>query len=201
MVFEERDLRRFAAIGLVLLLGVLVILLIKPVFLMVMGVLILAYLFNPVNRVVKKIVKEKNTSAAIVTILSAIIILVPLWFVFPIMIEQLFQIIKTSQEFNLQAFLNTLLPTASEQVISQLSVTIGSGISKITSSLLSSLVDYMLNIPDLLMGMLIIGFVFFFTLRDSEQLKEFVSGILPLNKLQQTILAKQFTDMTDSLIY
>jgi predicted PurR-regulated permease PerM len=59
----------------------------------------------------------------------------------------------------------------------------------------------MLNIPDMLMGMLIIGFVFFFTLRDSEQLKEFVSGILPLNKVQQTILAKQFTDMTDSLIY
>jgi len=66
---------------------------------------------------------------------------------------------------------------------------------------LSSLVDSMLNIPDMLMGILIIGFVFFFTLRDNEQLKEFVSGILPLNKVQQTILAKQFTDMTDSLIY
>jgi predicted PurR-regulated permease PerM len=201
MVFEERDLRRISAIALVLLLGVLVILLIKPVFLMVMGGLILAYLFNPVNRLVGKIVKEKNTSAAIVTMLSAAIILVPLWFVFPIIIEQLFQIIKSSQEFNLQAFLHTLLPTASEQVLSQLSITIGSGISKITSSLLSSLVDSMLNIPDMLMGMLIIGFVFFFTLRDSEQLKEFVSGILPLNKAQQTILAKQFTDMTDSLIY
>jgi predicted PurR-regulated permease PerM len=201
MVFEERDLRRISAIALVLLLGVLVILLIKPVFLMVMGGLILAYLFNPVNRLVGKIVKEKNTSAAIVTMLSAAIILVPLWFVFPIIIEQLFQIIKSSQEFNLQAFLHTLLPTASEQVLSQLSITIGSGISKITSSLLSSLVDSMLNIPDMLMGMLIIGFVFFFTLRDSEQLKEFVSGILPLNKVQQTILAKQFTDMTDSLIY
>ena len=201
MVFEERDLRRISAIALVLLLGVLVVLLIKPVFLMVMGGLILAYLFSPVNKLVKKVVKEKNTSAAIVTLLSAAIILVPLWFVFPIIIEQLFEIIKTSQGFNIQAFLHTLLPTASEQVLTQLSITIGSGISKITSSLLSSLVDYMLNIPDLLMGMLIIGFVFFFTLRDSEQLKEFVSGVLPLNKLQQTILAKQFTDMTDSLIY
>jgi len=201
MVFEERDLRRISAIALVLLLGVLVVLLIKPVFLMVMGGLILAYLFNPVNRFVRRFIKEKNTSAAIVTLLSAAIILVPLWFVFPIIIEQLFEIIKTSQNFNIQAFLHTLLPTASEQVLSQLSITIGSGISKITSSLLSSLVDSMLNIPDILMGMLIVGFVFFFTLRDSEQLKEFVSGVLPLNKVQQTILAKQFTDMTDSLIY
>ena len=89
MVFEERDLRRISAIALVLLLGVLVVLLIKPVFLMVMGGLILAYLFSPVNKLVKKVVKEKNTSAAIVTLLSAAIILVPLWFVFPIIIEQL----------------------------------------------------------------------------------------------------------------
>ena len=98
MVFEERDLRRISAIALVLLLGVLVVLLIKPVFLMVMGGLILAYLFSPVNKLVKKVVKEKNTSAAIVTLLSAAIILVPLWFVFPIIIEQLFEIIKTSQK-------------------------------------------------------------------------------------------------------
>ena len=201
MVFEERDLRRISAIGLVVLLGVLVILLIKPVFLMVMGGLILAYLFNPVNKFVLRFVKEKNTSAAIVTLFSAALILIPLWFIMPMMIEQLFQIIKSSQEFNLQAFLHTVLPNSSEQVISQLSITIGSGISKITSSLLSSIVDSLLNIPDILMGALIVGFVFFFTLRDSQQLKEFVSAVLPLNRTQQTILAKQFIDMTDSLIY
>ena len=92
MVFEERDLRRITAIGLVVLLGILVVLLIKPVFLMVMGGLILAYLFHPVNRFVRRLIKEKNTSAAIVTILSAAIILIPLWFVLPIVIEQLFEL-------------------------------------------------------------------------------------------------------------
>lgn len=201
MVFEEKDLRRMLVIGMVLALGILVVLLVKPVFLTVMGGLVLAYLFSPIHNFVSRFIKEKNTSAAIVTLFSALVILVPFWFVIPIIIEQVFAIIKTSQSFNVQLFLHTLLPTASEQVISQLSITIGSGVSKVTSSVLSSLVDSLLNIPDLLVGALIIGFVFFFALRDGKQLIEFVSGVLPLNKTQQTILAKQFNDITDSLIY
>ncbi len=44
-------------------------------------------------------------------------------------------------------------------------------------------------------------FVFFFSLRDADKLKEFTSGISPFNKNQQGVLVKHFRDITDSIIF
>jgi predicted PurR-regulated permease PerM len=44
-------------------------------------------------------------------------------------------------------------------------------------------------------------FVFFFSLRDSEKLRNFASGLLPFGKNQEKQLIKQFEDITKSLLY
>ncbi len=201
MDFGEKTIRRLAVILLIVILGVLVFFLIKPVAVSIIGGLLLAYTFVPVFNVISRYIKEKNTATVFVSILGILIIGIPLWFVIPILIQQSFELFKFTQTLDVQGFVKAILPTASESFITQLSVMLNGFVSKITLAILNSSSDFFLNLPTLLLNSAIVIFVFFFALRDKEQFKEYASSLSPLAKPQEKIIVKQFKDITDSIVY
>ncbi|MBX4212407.1 AI-2E family transporter [Candidatus Pacearchaeota archaeon] len=201
MDFGDKEIRRLSVILLIFLLGVLVFIIVKPVLLSVIGGLILGYVFFPLYRKMLSFVREKNTAAAIVSLVIILLIIVPLWFLIPIMVQQVFEVFKFTQTLDVQKFVQALFSTAPEPFIAQLTVTVSTILSKVTSSTLNSLTDWLIEIPTIALHLFIVAFVFFFTLRDSDKLSEMVSAISPFNKSQEKILVKQFKGITDSLIY
>lgn len=201
MEFNDKDFQKIAVLIIILILGVLVFLAIRPIFLSVIGGLLLAYLTMPLFKRVLRVVRNRTLAASIVSLIIIIIIVVPLWFILPIIIQQIFEILKTSQSFDVQGFLKLLFPNSSEQFISQISNTISSGISQIGSSTLDYIVGGFLKLPTILLNLFIVAFVFFFTLRDSNYLKQFATAISPINRTKQTVLVEKFRAVTDSIIY
>jgi len=201
MEITEKDIKRIALILLILILGVLVFLILRPIILSIIAGLILAYVFMPVYNLSLKYVKSKTLSASLVSIFALSIIIVPLWYAIPAMIEQVFEVFKLTQGVNIQGFLLRVLPNMPEQITAQLSLTVNSALSGIASSILNSLVDFLLDFPKIALHIILVAFVFFFTLRDKEELKEFVSGLSPLNKNQEKSLIKQFKGITESIVY
>ena len=201
MNFDKEEIRKIFAVGLLLLLVVIAFLLLKPILLAIIAGLILAYIFNPVYKRVNKIVKNKTLSVSIVCLLVILIIFVPLWFIIPIIIKQVFNMFTLAQNLDIHNFITTVLPSASPEFIAQISASVNSAISQASSAILNSLVTFLLDLPNLLLQFTVIAFVFFFALRDSENLKDFVIGLSPLKKEQEKAVIQQFENITYSIIY
>lgn len=201
MELNDKDLKKILVIALVLILAFLTYLIIKPVLLSIIGGLLLAFIFFPIYKWVEKFVKYRSLAAAIVSILVVIIIIAPLWFLIPIMVEQIFALFQLSQGFEVQSFIVNLIPSEADNVINQLASGSNSAISKLTSLILNGLVSFLLNFPIILLHLLLVAFVFFFALKDEARLKEFVSGLSPFKKSQEKILIKKFKDITNTIIY
>jgi len=201
MAITEKDVKRISLILFIALLAALVYLILKPVLLSIIGGLILAYIFYPVYKWIRKGVKSGALSAALISILVLAIIMVPIWFLLPMMSQQVFELFKFTQELDTNNLVRTIFPAASEQLISQLDATINKTISQITSSLLSTMIDFLINFAVISLHLLLMAFVFFFALKDESRLRDFAAGLSPLNKNQENQLVKQFKDITESLIY
>ncbi len=201
MVIVDKDIKKFSIAILILLLGVLAFLIVKPIILSIIGGLLLAYIFMPIFRRINKSINNRTFSAIVVSIIGIVIIFIPLWFIIPTLMQEVFEIFQLSQKLNIYGFIQTIFPNATDQVISQMSITLNSFVSKISSGILDSLVSFLLDLPTVLLHLAVIAFVFFFSLRDADKLKDFMSGLSPLKKDQEAILVKKFRDITDSIIY
>ncbi|HLC31711.1 MAG TPA: AI-2E family transporter [Candidatus Nanoarchaeia archaeon] len=201
MEFGEKEIRRLVVILLIVTLGVLVFLIIRPVLVAILGGLLLGYVFFPLYKKTLEKVREPNTAAALISVMILVAIVVPLWYLIPLIAEQVFEIFKLSQTLDIGGIIRNLFPSASDQIIAQLIVTATSIIGTVTSSLLSALTGVFIELPSLALHLFIVAFVFFFTLRDSEKLSEMISAISPFNKTQEKEMVKQFKGITDSLIY
>jgi len=200
MEFSEKDVKKVMLIFLAVALAVLAFLIVRPVVLSVLGGLILAYVFFPIYKKTCRYVKYEALAAAIVSIIVLILIALPLWFLTPMLMRQLFEIFRFSQEIDIVGLIKDLLPTASPDLVAQFEISINTALGKVTSTILNSLIGSILNFAVVALHLLLVAFIFFFALKDEEKLREFVSGLSPLNKSQEKSLIRQFKDMTSSII-
>lgn len=201
MELTEKEIKKIVVLAFIFLLGVLAFFLVKPILLSIIGGMILAYVFMPVyNRIHRKI-KRRNLSAIIVSIMALLVIIIPIWVIAPVIMQEIFDIFRASQNLDIPSFISKLFPNASQEFITQITVSLQSFVSNITSTLLNKLLAFLLDLPGILLQLAVIALVFFFTLRDGDKLGEFVSGLSPLKPEKEKIIIKKFKDITNSIVY
>jgi len=201
MELNDKLIKEISAIGLIILFGVLVFFAIKPILFAIIWGLILGYVFMPVHRKILSYLKNDMLSAGLTLLLAILIVLIPLWFIVPLIVQQIFELFKSSQSFDITGFITNIFPTASQQFVSQFGVTLNTLLGKLASAAMSSIVNLSLNLPLLLVELFIAGFVFFFTLKDIELIKKFIKSISPLSKSKEKVVVQQFNDITYSIIF
>jgi len=201
MALTNKDIRKLSILGLILLLLILSFLIIRPIALAVLTGLILAYICLPLYKKVYRLFRERNTSALAVCLLLVLIIFIPLWFIIPLMIQQAFNMFTLLQTLDVTKFISQILPTSSDQVRRELISVVSNFVGNIASTTLNSLAKLLIDLPNVLLNLAVIIFVFFFTLRDHDKFKEFFSGLSPIKKEKEKILIEQFRDITSSIIF
>lgn len=201
MEINDKLVKEISAIVVIILFGALVFFAIKPLIFAIIWGLILGYIFMPVYTRILKKVKNDIAAASLTLLISGLIILIPIWFITPLIVGQIFEIYKFSQALDLQGFIESAFPGASSQFIAQFSAATNTVIGKLASAAMSSLVDLSLNVPMMLVDVFIAGFVFFFALKDADKMKTFIKSVSPLSKSKEKIVIKQFKDITYSTIY
>ncbi len=201
MELNDKTIREISAIAVVLLFVVLVFLAVRPILFAILWGLILAYIFFPVYSRLSHSIRNKTLSAVIVSIIASLVIIVPLWLVAPMVINQVMKLFVISQNLDIGSFISHVFPSASQQFTTQLTATLGSLTSKASSAAIDTVARGFQNLPLLLVNFIIICFVFFFTLRDSDKLKHFVKSVSPISRAKMQIWIKPFKDITYSIIY
>jgi len=188
---------------LLVLLIVLSFLILKPILISIIVALVLVFIFSPVYDWINKYIKVKTISVLLITVFLIAIILLPLWFLTPILIKQAFAIFQATQQIDFVTPLKSIFPDlfASEQFAIEIGAILSSFTTKITNSLVNSLSNIILNFPTLLLQFTVVLFTFFFVLRDKDKVLEYVKTLLPFSKDVEEKLLKYTSGITASLVY
>ncbi len=201
MSFSDKTIKKTAAITFILVIVVLAFFIIRPILLSIIGALLLAYVFYPVYKRVYSFLGERNTSALAVCLIVILIIFIPIWFILPIVTQQVFDFFKATQTLDVRGIVDALVPTVSEQLRIDITNTLITFIGKLSSASLSAFVNFILDLPTVFLNLAVIAFVFFFTIRDADRLKEYASGLSPLKKEKEKVFVRHFHELTYSIIY
>ncbi len=194
--------RIFIAI-IVLVLAVLSFLLIRPIILSIVLGLILAFVFNPVYDWLRKTVKSKNLSASILCVVLILLILLPIWFFTPILLNQALKIYTSAQQMDFVTPLKTIFPSlfASQQFSSEIGSILHSFVAKTANSFVNAVSNIILNFIPMFLQLLVVFFTFFFVLRDKDKLVPYLKGISPLSGEVEKKLIEYSVGITSSVLY
>ncbi len=175
----------------------------RPILISIIVALILVFIFAPVYDWINKYIKVKTISVLIIIIFILAIVLLPLWFLTPILIKQAFTIFQATLQIDFVTPLKSIFPNlfASEQFSIEIGNILASFTTKITSSLVNSLSRIILEFPQLLLQLTVVLFTFFFVLRDKDKVMEYVKSLLPFSKDVEEKLLKYTSGITASLVY
>ncbi|MEK6908549.1 MAG: AI-2E family transporter [Nanoarchaeota archaeon] len=201
MPLSNKDIRRIFVSAVLLFLVIAAFLIIRPIVLSIFGGLILAYIFSPIYKIVYRTIHSRNTVATLMCILVLLIIIVPLWFTIPIIIQQIFDLFNLSQNVDFSQVVSKVFPSATPEFNERLTTIIIQFTGNIASTIFNFFIGLLQSLPTLLLNLAVVLFVFFFSLRDQENLREFISGISPFRKDKETVLVTRFKDITSSIIY
>jgi len=195
--------KKAAAVILFILLILLAFLVLKPVFISIIVGMILAFIFTPIYDLINKQLKSGNISAGIIVLLLLVIIILPVWFLTPIILNQSFSLFQATQQIDFVKPLQSIFPSlfASEQFSSEVGSILSSFISKIANSLVNSIAQIILDFPTIALQLTVVFFTFFFTLRDKELIIDYVKSILPFSKEVEKKIFDHSRLITSAVLY
>ena len=199
---QDRFVTKIIILVFMIVLALLAFVILKSILLSIVVGLILAYILNPVYVAINSKIRNKNLAAAILILAILIIFAVPLVTLGPILIRQTFETYTQVQQINFVEPLQEFLPTIfSPEVAKDVAVHLNNIITKAFSLLLTQMTDFIINLPNLLLQFFVLFFVFYFSVRDSEKLKQYFLRLSPFSVDTERKFLKEFRAITNGIIY
>ncbi len=177
--------------------------LIKPILLSVISGIILAFVFLPLYKKLLKKIPYKGISAFLICLLFIVVLLIPLWFATPVLIDQSISIYLSSQKMDFVTPLESIFPSLFqvEGFSAEIGSIVYSFVTNLTNSIMNMLSKLILNFPIIFLHSIVMFFTFFFVLRDNEKFVKYIQSLLPFQKEVENKLFKSSKDITSSVIY
>lgn len=166
--------------------------------------IIIGFVFLPLYNLIQKKVKNKNLAASIVCAIVIIVILVPIWFLTPILLKESIQVFIASQNIDFATPIKTFFPSAffvSPEVSTAFTNALRSLVTNFTRGVMNAVSEILLNAPTILLHIIVILFVFFFVLKDNKELVLYIQSILPFSKETEKKIFKSSKEITFSILY
>ena len=200
---EKEYFRNLTSIGIILILLTLSFFLLRQILLSITIAIILGYLFYPLYKRTKKLIKSEYLSALLMCLILTAIIFIPMWFLTPILIKQSFNFYLSSQQIDFVTPLKQVFPDvfASEQFSQEIGSAISSFVTKVSNLLMNNFSKLISNFPILLLNFFVIFFVFFVVLKEQENFVDYIKSLLPFSKEVENKLFKSSREITSSIFY
>ena len=194
----SENVKRFVVGGLILLIFVLAFLMLRPIIIPIIFGLLAAYIFSPVYKRVHRATKKKNLSAFLMILCFAIILVVPIVYIVPELVNQIFEMFVKFQDFNIYSLVTRFVE--GDTGIS-IAANIDNIISQGFSTLLNQFKDLIMDLPSMILKFSVFLFTFFFAVRDTEALKQYVSSLSPFSKNLEKKLMNEFRGITNAIVF
>jgi len=193
-----RQVLNYILIGILFLLAFIII---EPILIAIIYGLLLSYILYPVYKFILSKVKYENLSAFLICLGVFLILFILFSVILGALFNQLINFYITLQKMDTTKVIEASLPgIISSDVSSNMATSIESSLSRLLAKTTSYIGDFILNLPNLLLQILVVFLIFFFSLRDGEKAIKYLRGLSPLNKETQAKFFQQFKGITQSVL-
>jgi len=200
---DETYFKKIVTTVILAVLILLAFLLIKPILLSVVLGIFLAFLFSPVYDWLDSKIKMKNLSVILISIFLILLIILPVWFLTPIMIDQSLKVYQATQQMDFVKPLKAIFPGlfASDAFSREVGSIIYSFVNNMANSIVNSFSKLILNFVSFTLQLAVVFFTFYFVLRDKDRLILYIRSLLPFSKEVENKLFEQTRGITKSILY
>lgn len=200
---DESYFKKIMATIIIIVLAVLSFFLLRPILLSIIFGIIFAFVFSPVHNRLYKKVKSKDLSVVLISLFLIALIILPIWFFTPIMIDQSLKIYFATQKLDFVTPLQTFFPSvfASEEFSREVGSILYSFVNNSANAFVNSLASIILSFPSLFLQLIVAFFTFYFVMRDRDKLIAYVKSLLPFSKHVEKQLFEQTKGITMSILY
>ncbi len=183
-----------------LILGIFVIafLVLRPIVIPILFGLLFGYLFSPVYKKILKYLKWRNLSAFVVIMGLTAILVIPLIYIIPSLVKQIFDTYVLLQNFNFNILLQEFVQG---DIATSIAMNLDNIIGKFFSTILNQFTIFLVNLPSFLLQFSVFLFVFYFTIRDLDHLKKYLSHLSPFSKSTGKKFMEEFRGITNAIIF
>jgi len=199
----EESYKKFMVPVVIIVLAFLSFLVIKPLILSITIGLCMAYIFNSFFKKLNSKIKSKYVCATIVVALTVLVFVVPIILVLPAFTKQVFDIYLIVRDFDAYNLIKGIVPglLSSPQVSAEILAASSTLKSALSDYLVSFFKNIIMDLPNMLFGLLIFIFTYFFALTESSNFKSFFSTIFPFSKEHEQRFYDRFEKVTNSVLF
>ena len=200
---DDKDLKKYATLALIILLGILSVMVVRPLLTPIVLGLFLGYIFYPLYKKLEKKFNSKYLAASIVLIVAILIVLIPILLIFPSLINQILEVYLTMKNLDIGTVIANLMPNLvnNKPLYGEVIATLSNFNSIISEWIINFFKSTILNLPAIIFAIMIGLFTFFFALIESENFNQYLSVLFPFGKDQEKRFLKRFQQVTDSVIF
>jgi len=189
----KKEHMKYYSVAFLIILIYISYLILKPLLTSILLSAILVYLFFPVHKKLRKLLRNDVASAFIITVIIIAVILLPLAFIANSLTKEAIELTKSGTLQKLKTFTSEKFSgTAIEKLIPQATEGVLEYIKKQAS-------DFIVSLPSKLLLLIISAFMLFYLFLIGESLLESIKATLPTNKKEHLI--RHIGDTTYSIIY
>lgn len=200
-MIEKETFKQVINYVLIVGLFILAFMVLKPILFAIVYGILLAYIFQPVYRFILSKVNNQSLAAFLVCLGVLTILIAVLILILGSLLSQVINFYISIQQLNfteiIQSFPNFI---SNSEISTTLSSAINTSLSNLISSFATTLRDFVLNIPSLILQILVVFLIFFFGLKDGEKAFEYFKSLSPMKKETQGKFFKHFENITKSVL-
>jgi len=200
---EKKELQNFVGVGAILVLLVLSFLVLKGLIVSILAGILLGFVFLPLYNYLCKKIKNKNLTAGLVCIILIFVLIIPAWFLTPVVLNQSIQVFISSQQIDFVSPIKSIFPgiISSPEVSGELTRVLQSFVTNLTSGAMNAISNLLLEFPTIFLNLLVTFFIFFYVLRDNKEFVDYIQSVLPFSKEIEKRIFKSTKEITFSIIY
>lgn len=200
---EDKDFKKYSILGLIIVLAVLSVMVVRPLLTPIVLGIFLAYIFYPFYLKLEKKLNKKYLSASIILIVACLIVLIPIIFILPSLANQIMNVYLTLKSLDVGTVIANMIPSLvdNKALYGEVIATMSNFNSILSEWILNFFKSTILNLPEIMFGILILMFTFFFVLIEGINVRQYISVVFPFSKEHEKLFIDRFQQVTDSVIF
>lgn len=201
MEIDKLLFRKYVMLFSIIIFLILSILIVRPLFSVIVYSLILTYLLRPVYLFLGKFLKYKGLNAFIICLIISLVIFVPIIFLIPLFLKQIFNFYVQIQNINIVAIIQKVFPSLEPYMINKFVGIYNYTIAKATEVISNKLTEMAFNIPIIALEVVMIMILVFFGLRDWDLLMKYIKSFSPFKAEIEAKFIERIEAITASVIW
>jgi len=160
---------------------------------------ILSYIFYPVYKLIKNIVKSKNIAAILTTFLIIIIIIIPIIFVANALINESVQFFKKVKGIDLGQFDEKLSNYFNQEI--EIDEYARDLLNKFALSTAKTTSDFIVSLPKKILEFFVMLFTMFYIFKDGKEFFIRIREHIPLKEAHRKNIARKFSNVIYACLY